>query len=103
MTLAAEHACTVTLAPIPTTTPDPWTDPARRLARVHAACACGTWLAEGTVNTAAPAYSPDDLPTRLRVMHRAHQTDVIADGGAAVEAEWNTALATLTAPGEAAS
>lgn len=96
MSLAAEHAATVTTVAVNTS--DPWQSAGTRLGRVSAVCSCGMWRAEGVVNTAAPAYQPEALPTHLRTLHRDHVTDVLLDPAAAettAETEWDAVLATL--------
>lgn len=83
--LAAAHAVTVTTTGVGT------------LTEIVAVCACGCWTAGGMVNEFAPAYDPQLMPTRLRALHRDHQTDVVLDGDAGIAAEWDTVLATLQA------
>lgn len=46
-----------------------------RLSVITASCSCWCWTAAGTVNTAAPAYDPAELPTRLAGLHADHARD----------------------------
>lgn len=87
MTAAAEHAATVTATPT-----------GAGLLEVAASCACGTWTASGTTNPQARRYDKTWLPTRLRALHRDHQSDAALDPAgfdATLAAEWDATLAAL--------